>query len=160
MGFRVQARQQTRGGHFGRPFSCITRFGTSCRFEVRAMRERLTRLAVLFAACWPQDRSPRGRSSGLPCGSTARWSCCRSASNAHCDAGGRDWTALDWRTRMSGLRVLIVEDDIIYAETVKILLERERHTVVGIAAHASEVRALTRAQHPDLALVDLHLNDG
>jgi two-component system, response regulator PdtaR len=61
---------------------------------------------------------------------------------------------------MSRLRVLIVEDDIIYAETVKILLERERHTVVGIAAHASEVRALTRAQHPDLALVDLHLNDG
>ena len=42
---------------------------------------------------------------------------------------------------MSGLRVLIVEDDIIYAETVKILLERERHTVVGIAAHTSPRRA-------------------
>lgn len=61
---------------------------------------------------------------------------------------------------MGGLNVLIVEDDLIYAEAVKGLLEREQHTVIGIASDAAGAHALTCARRPDLALVDIGLDDG
>lgn len=61
---------------------------------------------------------------------------------------------------MSALRVLIVEDNLIYAEALKCLLERACHVVVGIASQAREACALIRKHRPNLALVDLHLRDG
>ena len=64
------------------------------------------------------------------------------------------------RSRMSGLRVPIVEDDAIYAETVKLLLEREHHAIVGSVSLTSEALALAQVKRPDLALVDLTLHDG
>lgn len=57
-------------------------------------------------------------------------------------------------------RVLIVDDNVFYAEALRCLLERERHTVVGVVDHADEAMALARAERPGLALVDLTLCDG
>ncbi|MHB2207112.1 response regulator [Methylobacterium sp. CM6257] len=58
------------------------------------------------------------------------------------------------------LRVLIVDDNVIYADALRSLLEREAHTVVGIADRAAAALDLARAEQPHLALVDLTLRDG
>ncbi|GEP04808.1 response regulator [Methylobacterium oxalidis] len=56
--------------------------------------------------------------------------------------------------------MLIVDDNVFYAEALRVLLERERHDVVGVTDHAAEALAVSRAEQPDLALVDLTLRDG
>jgi two-component system, response regulator PdtaR len=58
------------------------------------------------------------------------------------------------------LRVLIVEDNVFYAEALRCLLEREGYIVVGVTDHAATSFDLARSERPDLALVDLHLCDG
>lgn len=58
------------------------------------------------------------------------------------------------------MRVLIVDDNVIYADALRSLLEREAHTVVGIADRAAAALDLARAEQPHLALVDLTLRDG
>jgi two-component system, response regulator PdtaR len=57
-------------------------------------------------------------------------------------------------------RVLIVDDNVFYAEALRALLERERHEVVGIEDHAQGALALAARRKPDLALVDVNLRDG
>ena len=56
------------------------------------------------------------------------------------------------------LKILIVEDDVQLATTLKYLVEdNPRYRVVGIAADAEEAIAAAEAEDPDLVLLDLHL---
>lgn len=59
------------------------------------------------------------------------------------------------------LKILIVEDDSQLATTLKYLVEdNPRYQVIGLAEDADEAVAQAERQHPDLALVDLHLANG
>lgn len=64
------------------------------------------------------------------------------------------------RYMASNLRVLLVEDEFIIALEYELLLRREGHEVVGVAAHAETALAIAREHEPDLALVDVNLRDG
>ena len=59
------------------------------------------------------------------------------------------------------LRILIVEDDIPLANTLKYLVEdNPRYRVVGIADDADGALAAAERHDPDIALLDLHLARG
>jgi two-component system, response regulator PdtaR len=60
----------------------------------------------------------------------------------------------------AGLRVLIVEDEVLIALELESLLADAGHEIVGIADCAEAAITLGRDHCPDLALVDLHLTDG
>lgn len=57
-------------------------------------------------------------------------------------------------------RILIIEDEALVAMELRFVLEDLGHEVVGIAADASAARDLVRENDVDLALVDIHLQDG
>lgn len=61
---------------------------------------------------------------------------------------------------MSGLYVLIVEDDAVSATLHKAMLESEGHNIVGVARSEEEAIDLARTQSPDLVLMDIYLEDG
>jgi DNA-binding response OmpR family regulator len=65
------------------------------------------------------------------------------------------------RLRMlSGLRVLVVEDEpIIAADLAEIVSEGGAH-VVGPCSSIAEARQLARDQHVDAAILDVNLKDG
>ena len=57
---------------------------------------------------------------------------------------------------MGRLRVLIVDDDLAFAEGLEVLLaDDERIEVVGKAANGAEALRLAREQSPDLILMDI-----
>jgi DNA-binding NarL/FixJ family response regulator len=58
---------------------------------------------------------------------------------------------------VTGLRVVVAEDDVLYREGVAGLLERSGFSVVGQASDAAELLAAVRAQKPDLAVVDIRM---
>lgn len=58
------------------------------------------------------------------------------------------------------LRVLIVEDEILVAMELAALVEDLGHVVVGHALESREAMTLAEAADADLALVDIHLQDG
>jgi CheY-like chemotaxis protein len=55
------------------------------------------------------------------------------------------------------LRVLIVEDEVILAMDIEIIVEDTGHQVVAEAASLHDVVGLPASLDPDLALVDIHL---
>ena len=57
------------------------------------------------------------------------------------------------------LRCLIVDDSPRFGEEARDLLEHEGLSVVGIAATGDEAVRLSKALRPDLALVDISLNE-
>ena len=57
------------------------------------------------------------------------------------------------------LRILVVEDEGVLALELERLLQKEGHEVVGIAPYAGLANALARELQPDLALVDLMLEN-
>ena len=61
---------------------------------------------------------------------------------------------------MSGLRVLIVEDEALVAAELEWLVLDAGHEPVGSAVAGDEAAALAGATQPDLALVDVNLGDG
>src|SRR5687768_715617 len=70
---------------------------------------------------------------------------------------------LDFRGRGGAgvLKILIVEDDIQLATTLKYLVEdNPRYRVIGIASDSMGAVDLAEEHDPDLALVDLHLANG
>jgi CheY-like chemotaxis protein len=58
------------------------------------------------------------------------------------------------------MEVLIVEDEVLLAVELEFLLEDAGHHVVGHAMAAGEAIDLAGRHKPDLALVDVHLQDG
>ena len=60
----------------------------------------------------------------------------------------------------AGMRILIVEDEVLIALELESLLADFGHETVGIAACAEEAISLGLNLGPDLALVDIHLTDG
>lgn len=60
----------------------------------------------------------------------------------------------------AGLRVLIVEDEVLIALELEALLADAGHEIVGVADCAEQAVAIGLSCAPDLALVDLHLADG
>lgn len=61
---------------------------------------------------------------------------------------------------MSGLQVLVVEDDAVSATLHKAMLESEGHSIVGVARSEEEAIDLARTKSPDLVLMDIYLEDG
>jgi CheY-like chemotaxis protein len=58
------------------------------------------------------------------------------------------------------MEVLIVEDEVLLAVELEHVLEEAGHHVVGHAMEAAEAVSLAGRHKPDLALVDVHLQDG
>lgn len=63
-------------------------------------------------------------------------------------------------TRDEHIEVLIVEDEVLLAVELEHMLESAGHHVVGHAMEAGEAVSLAGRHRPDLALVDVHLQDG
>ena len=53
--------------------------------------------------------------------------------------------------------VLIVEDEVLVALVLKVVLEQAGHQVVGPGFSAGEALQLAEAEQPDVALVDIDL---
>ena len=62
--------------------------------------------------------------------------------------------------RLASLRVLIVEDSWLIADTLAVVLESEGARVVGPAAAGAKAISLLRQEIVDIALVDMSLSDG
>ncbi|MCO6360577.1 LytR/AlgR family response regulator transcription factor [Roseivirga pacifica] len=58
---------------------------------------------------------------------------------------------------MSALKVLVVEDDPMIADSLKDILEMLDHDVVGIAENADEAIALCNEHQPQIALLDIQI---
>jgi len=58
---------------------------------------------------------------------------------------------------MTSINVLIVEDELLIAETIKLYLQERDHKVVGIAISYDEATALIESERPDIALIDIRL---
>ncbi|EAY24880.1 LytR/AlgR family response regulator transcription factor [Microscilla marina] len=56
------------------------------------------------------------------------------------------------------MKILITEDDPIYADALEILLESIGHQVVGIANNAPQALRLIKATQPDLLLLNIEVN--
>ncbi|MDP2283154.1 MAG: diguanylate cyclase, partial [Pseudohongiella sp.] len=56
-------------------------------------------------------------------------------------------------------KILIVEDETIVALDIKRRLEKLGYQVTGLAAKAKQVLELVEHDHPDIILMDIHLND-
>lgn len=57
-------------------------------------------------------------------------------------------------------RILIIEDEALVAMELRFVLEDLGHEVAGMAADARTARRLVNETDVDLALVDIHLQDG
>lgn len=58
---------------------------------------------------------------------------------------------------MSGLQVVVADDDVLLREGLSSLLERSGFDVIGKAADATELLALVREKTPQLAVVDIRM---
>jgi DNA-binding NtrC family response regulator len=54
-------------------------------------------------------------------------------------------------------KILIVEDEFIVANDLRLILDREGYLVCGVAASVQEARELIKQQKPRLVLLDIHL---
>ena len=55
------------------------------------------------------------------------------------------------------MRILIVEDEFIVADDLRLTLEQAGYEICGIAASVEEAREQVKLQHPSLVLLDIHL---
>jgi DNA-binding NarL/FixJ family response regulator len=53
--------------------------------------------------------------------------------------------------------ILIVQDDFLEAERLRVLLEQAGYTIAGIAGRTAQAMQLAAAQHPELAVIDMML---
>src|SRR5437660_7982957 len=61
---------------------------------------------------------------------------------------------------MTGLRVVLAEDDVLLREGLASLLERSGFEVVGQAGDGIELLALVRSARPELAVIDIRMPPG
>ena len=62
--------------------------------------------------------------------------------------------------RLSGLNILVAEDDFVIAEYVRTIIEWAGGSVIGPAAVVATARALATADRLDGAVLDIQLRDG
>ncbi|TDO20288.1 sigma 54-interacting response regulator [Pedobacter duraquae] len=55
-------------------------------------------------------------------------------------------------------RILIVEDEFVVANALRLTLEQANYTVTGIASSAEEAEKQLQQEQPDFVLLDIHLN--
>lgn len=60
---------------------------------------------------------------------------------------------------MSTVKILAVEDDPIYAETLEIVVQELGYDIVAIVDNASDALAFVKEDIPDLILMDIEIND-
>ncbi|MGH6896740.1 MAG: response regulator [Geminicoccaceae bacterium] len=58
---------------------------------------------------------------------------------------------------MASATILIVQDDFLAAERLRLLLEKAGYDVVGVASRTDGADRLAEQHHPDLAIVDMML---
>jgi CheY-like chemotaxis protein len=58
---------------------------------------------------------------------------------------------------MPPAKILIVQDDFLTAERLRLLLEKAGHVVAGVASRTDGADRLAAQHHPDLAIVDMML---
>jgi DNA-binding NarL/FixJ family response regulator len=58
---------------------------------------------------------------------------------------------------MSGLQIVLADDDVLLREGLASLMERSRFQVVGQAGDAAQLLALVADQRPDLAVIDIRM---
>jgi CheY-like chemotaxis protein len=58
---------------------------------------------------------------------------------------------------MPTTKILIVEDEILIAEDLRLVLQRMGHEVVGVASSGAEAIQKANKLHPDLVLMDVRL---
>lgn len=58
----------------------------------------------------------------------------------------------------SNLRILIVEDEVIIAESLKMMVQKLGHQVVAICTNAEDFQLHLQDQKPDLVFLDINLN--
>lgn len=58
-----------------------------------------------------------------------------------------------------GLLILVVEDELLIATSLEMVLESKGHRVLGPAATVRDARAAMESAQPDLALIDYRLAD-
>lgn len=61
--------------------------------------------------------------------------------------------------RVQGIRILIVEDEALFAKSVRKRLQREDYDC-DVAPTLADARSMLKASHPDLILLDMRLPDG
>lgn len=61
---------------------------------------------------------------------------------------------------MDRIRTLIVEDELIIAEDMKIMLHESGYDVIGIAKNCMEAEKILKKDIPDIALIDIQLQCG
>src|SRR6202008_3145642 len=59
--------------------------------------------------------------------------------------------------RRGGMRLLVAEDEQASAQALKELLELNGHQVIGPAPDGAEAVRLAGREHPDLAILDIHM---
>ena len=64
-----------------------------------------------------------------------------------------------WHHRGVQLRCVIVDDDTIFLDVARALLEREGMTVAGLAGNCAEAVERARALRPDVMLIDIRLSE-
>jgi DNA-binding response OmpR family regulator len=68
-------------------------------------------------------------------------------------------TASKGRSKLAGLRVLVAEDSFHIALVIETALEAEGAAIIGPATSLDTACQLARTEEPDLAIVDLKLQD-
>ncbi|MHA1280711.1 MAG: response regulator, partial [Candidatus Helarchaeota archaeon] len=58
---------------------------------------------------------------------------------------------------MDNFKILIVEDDALVAEDIKLILQNSRHSVTSIATSGQEALIKAKKDSPDLVLMDIVL---
>lgn len=58
------------------------------------------------------------------------------------------------------MKILIIEDDDIYANALEMMIVQMGYQVAGVANNATEALRLFKATHPNLVLMDIHLKGG
>ena len=58
---------------------------------------------------------------------------------------------------MTGGTILIVQDDFLAAERLRLLLGQAGYVVVGVASRTNGANELAKQHHPDLAIIDMML---
>jgi DNA-binding NarL/FixJ family response regulator len=56
------------------------------------------------------------------------------------------------------IKVLIIEDELLVAQTLEVMLENNGYTVVGMATTLEECKKIIADNPPDVALCDIYLN--